>query len=88
MELLKKLNFKSQKEIVIINAPEEFETALKEINTMLPVKNSLSNNKNEFVLIFVKNSKELESLINKSIKSLTSESLFLDSLSEKIIKEI
>jgi len=52
--LLKKLQFKGSKEILIINSPKEFEKELKRFReeaTVLEIKEK--NRKYEFILVFV-----------------------------------
>ena len=59
--LFKKLNFKDQKEICIINAPAEFDQEIEVMSTETKVNNSLRECKNmDFVLTFVKTEKEIK----------------------------
>lgn len=70
--LFKKLNFKQQKEILILNRPTEFEgemDAMKNFTTIMKDINSMSEI--EFVLAFVKTKAEVDTitpLIDKKIK--------------------
>ena len=69
--LLKKMNFKSQKEILVLNSPNEFESELKSMKVFTTVKTKSEDCEAiEFVLCFVQNKKEIDQLfkqINKKI---------------------
>lgn len=69
--LFKKMNFKNQKEILILNSPTEFESELKSMKAFSKVKTKSEDCVAiEFVLCFVQNKKEVEHLykeINKKI---------------------
>ena len=69
--LLKKMNFKSQKEILVLNSPNEFESELKSMKVFTTVKTKSEDCEAiEFVLCFVQNKKEVDQLfkqINKKI---------------------
>jgi len=59
--LFKKLNFKDQKEICIINAPAEFDQEIVVMKTETKINESLNDCKRaDFVLVFVKTKKEIE----------------------------
>ncbi len=61
--LFKKLNFKGQKEICIINAPAEFDQEIVVMKTETSINESLSDCKNaDFVITFVKTKKEIETI--------------------------
>lgn len=70
--LFKKLNFKQQKEILILNHPPEFEMEFDGIKGCTTVKTDIKNvDEIEFVLSFVKAQEEINSLtplINKKLK--------------------
>ncbi len=58
--LLKKLQFKGSKEILIINSPKEFEKELKRFReeaTVLEIKEK--HKKYEFILVFAQNQEEI-----------------------------
>ncbi len=59
--LFKKLNFKDQKEIFIINHPTEFDAELEAMKYFSAIKTNIEEAKNiEFVLVFVKTKAEIE----------------------------
>jgi hypothetical protein len=61
--LFKKLNFKGQKEIVILNAPEEFENELTSVKNEALVHASIRDCRNPgFVIAFVKTKNEIDSV--------------------------
>jgi hypothetical protein len=74
--LFKKLNFKNQKEIFIINPPKEFELEQKEISAFVTLKNKLVQTEPiEFVLSFVKSKEEIENLTQTIIPLLKEDAL-------------
>lgn len=70
--LFKKLNFKQHKEILIVNYPPEFEAELNAMKDCTTIKTDpKSMAEIEFVLTFVKNKSDIESivpLIDKNLK--------------------
>jgi hypothetical protein len=61
--VFKKLNFKSQSPVYILNAPESFEKEIDEIKTETEIRTSLSRAKNvSFFLAFVTRQKEVDDL--------------------------
>jgi hypothetical protein len=59
--LFKKLNFKDQQEIVIINAPESFEGELNEMQKVCAVESQfIAEKKVSFLMIFVKQQVEID----------------------------
>ncbi|MGN6246919.1 MAG: hypothetical protein ACTHNG_01110 [Ginsengibacter sp.] len=61
--LFKKLNFKDQEEIAIINSPEEFESELEQMKSETGIHKSLENVTNlGFVISFVKSKNEIDGL--------------------------
>jgi hypothetical protein len=59
--LFKKLNFKGQKEICIINAPAEFDQEIEVMRAETIINESLRDcKKADFILAFVKTEKEIE----------------------------
>jgi hypothetical protein len=61
--LFKKLNFKDQKEICIINAPTEFDQEIVVMKTETDINDSLHDCKNTgFVIAFVKTKMEIETI--------------------------
>lgn len=64
--IFKRLNYKNQSEVVVLNAPESFSSDLNEISEVTKVKTSLHNVKDiEYILIFVKKKVEIDSAILK-----------------------
>lgn len=74
--LLKKLNFKEHKKIVVLNAPEEFLEQMKDFEKFLETKEKLEDEKNTFVLAFVKEQKQIDELAAKIDASLQGDALF------------
>ncbi len=69
--LFKKLNFKGQKEICIINAPAEFDQEIVVMKTETSINESLNDCKNaDFVITFVKTKKEIETIADALQKKL------------------
>ncbi|WP_028295738.1 hypothetical protein [Olivibacter sitiensis] len=70
--LFKKLNFKQQKEICILNPPAEFETELNAVKDYAAIKTNIDEtNELEFVLAFVKTQTDIDTLtplIDKKLK--------------------
>lgn len=68
--IFKKLNYKDQKQIYIINAPDSFKKDMDEMKTLTSIKTTLTGAKSiEFFMAFVTKQKELDDLIKK-MKSL------------------
>ncbi|WP_126973970.1 hypothetical protein [Gynurincola endophyticus] len=62
------MNFKDQKQILILQHPEEFEPELKEMQKVTTVITSVRNlSRIEFVLIFVKTSTAIENTVKELI---------------------
>ena len=75
-ELLKKLNFKDQKEILILNAPEDFNPFLKEIKMATSVVTELKSGKEfKFMIAFAKTQKEVDTFVPKMVKALEGDGL-------------
>ena len=71
MDLLKKLNFKSQSKIHIINYPDEFSEALNDIKSQVTVIEKFDKSEIEFSLLFVKTIDELVKSATIAIPKLT-----------------
>jgi hypothetical protein len=64
--IFKKLNYKNQSEVVVLNAPESFNSDLNEISELTIIKTSLSGVKGiEFILTFVTKKSEIDSMLQK-----------------------
>jgi hypothetical protein len=75
-ELLKKLNFKEQKEILILNAAEDFEPFVKEIKSITKVVTEFKSGKEfQFMIAFVKTQKEVDAFVPKMVKALAGDGL-------------
>jgi hypothetical protein len=62
--VFKKLNYKNQKELYAINAPESFEVNLKSIGDEATIIKSLTKAKDiEFILVFVTKLSEIDKLV-------------------------
>ena len=58
-ELLKKLNFKDQEKVFILNSPPEFESNISEFQKFLKVETKFTTEKISFLISFVKTEKEI-----------------------------
>lgn len=71
--LFKKLNFKEQKEIYVLNHPLAFESEMEAMKGVTVIKTSLIDCKDiEFILVFVKIREEIANVattINKKLKT-------------------
>ncbi len=62
--LFKKLNFKEQSAIVVINSPKAFDSELEEMSALTTIKKQLTEVKEtEFVMCFVTTQNEIENFI-------------------------
>jgi hypothetical protein len=72
--LFKKLQYKTQKEICILNAPDSFEPEIKSMQEITSIKLSTKGLKEiGFVLTFVQTEKEIEEAANKIFPLLKNE---------------
>ncbi|AWV99568.1 hypothetical protein [Arcticibacterium luteifluviistationis] len=74
--LLKKLNFKTQESILILNTPDEFQERIEEFSQFLGVKTDLDSSEISFSLIFCTTLAEIESLGTKVAENLAEDALF------------
>jgi hypothetical protein len=64
--IFKKLNYKNQKAIYVINAPDSFKKDMDDLQDLAAMKTSLAGAKNvEFFLAFVTKQKEVDDLAKK-----------------------
>lgn len=63
--LFKKLNFKEQQEIAIINAPQEFKSELEQIKFGTKVHQLVKPTNTDFVICFVTSKKEVDKLASR-----------------------
>lgn len=64
--IFKKLNYKDQKQLYIINAPRSFEKEIEEMRSLASIKTSLALAREvEFFLSFVTKQQEVDDLIKK-----------------------
>ena len=64
--IFKKLNYKDQKQIYVLQAPASFKKDMDEMKTLTAIKTNLTSAKNiEFFMAFVTKQKELDELIKK-----------------------
>jgi hypothetical protein len=75
--VFKKLNYKDQKQIHIVNAPPEFQPTIDDMRNITGIKNTLASQKEvEFFLGFVTTQKEVDDLTTKVVKLLKEDGLF------------
>lgn len=60
--LLKKLNFKDQKEILILNMPEDLNSLFEDFENYTSLKKGFDGSKKEFVIVFASKLIEVETL--------------------------
>jgi len=74
--IFKKLNYKEQKQIHILNAPDSFGEVLEEMSGLTTVKTSLASAKEvEFFLAFVTKQKEVDDLTKKVVSLMKGDGL-------------
>ena len=74
--LFKKLNFKMQKQICILNSPAEFEKEAEEIKKVTSlITNMRDCKKVEFILSFVKTKKEIETISSGLAKKIEGDAI-------------
>ena len=74
--LFKKLNFKMQKEICILNPPAEFEEEMREIEKVTSLITNIRDCKKvEFILSFVKTKNEIETIFSSLVKKLEGDAI-------------
>lgn len=74
--LLKKLNLKNQKSILILNAPEDLNGVFKEFSEYIEVKTSTETSETEFALIFCTKLEEIRKFAPMVDKIMANEGLF------------
>ncbi|HRH99576.1 MAG TPA: hypothetical protein PK006_00870 [Saprospiraceae bacterium] len=76
-QLFKKLNYKSQDPIYILNAPESFEGELAVIKTMCEVKTTIEKASSlDFVLCFASQQQQLDEIAKKVCDKLNGDAVF------------
>lgn len=76
MELLKKLNYKNQSEILLINPPDSFKPTKEEINKILEVNEDIEDRSSVlFVLAFFAKKSEIREVVEKLMKKVSRDSL-------------
>lgn len=74
--LFKKLNYKNQKEIVVLNSPDSFNTELNEMGKFSIVKTNLKGIKSiNFILIFVQKKMEIENSVQQIFSTLADDAI-------------
>ena len=64
--IFKKLNFKNQKRILVLNAPKAFESAMAEMMDFTQIDTEILADKYDFILVFA----EMKSDLNKAIDAI------------------
>lgn len=75
-DIFKKLNFKDQPSIVIMNAPESFNNDLQEMKVITKVATTIPSGEISFFLGFVTRQTEVDSLVAKVIPRMARDGLF------------
>jgi hypothetical protein len=74
--IFKKMQFKSHPNIWVVNAPDEFEEALREMNELTQIHQEAKKEvKYEFILIFVKSCQEINDWAEIVVNQLTEDGL-------------
>jgi hypothetical protein len=75
-DVFKKLNYKDQAEIYVLNAPESFQPAMDEMGEIAKVKTSLTGAKDaSFLLAFVTKQAEVDKISRQASKALKGDAL-------------
>lgn len=75
--LLKKLNFKGQEQLFVLNSPESFFGELQEMKSVAKVVTDLEQNQGiEFLIAFVNTKKEIENLVRSIDRKLIGDVIF------------
>jgi hypothetical protein len=74
--LFKKLNFRNQKEIVALNAPQSFQNELNEMKLVSQINKDISKSNNvEFAICFVTTQEEIDTFISEINKKLIGDAI-------------
>lgn len=74
--LFKKLNYKDQKKIFILNAPDSFRENIKVISTYTAVKEKIGNTKSiDFAMVFVKTQTEVNKAADKILSKASDDAI-------------
>ena len=74
--LFKKLNFKNQQQIVVLNAPASFDAAMDEMKPYTKIATKVSkDNIIEFILVFVTKQSEIDKTIDTIFKQLEGDAI-------------
>jgi hypothetical protein len=74
--IFKKLNYKDQPAIVIVNAPESFAGDMNEMKALAKVSTSVPSGEIGFFMGFVTKQQEVDALIDKVVPKLSKDGLF------------
>lgn len=86
--LLKKLNFKSHKEILLLSAPSEFREESEAMKTFTSIKKNIDTIKSiDFLLAFVKSEYEVKQLSSKIDEKLTEDGIVWFAFPKKTSKK-
>jgi len=58
--VIKKLNYKNQEKVLVLNSPEEFQLVLNELKDLSSIDQFIRETEYEYILIFVNKVKEIE----------------------------
>ncbi len=85
--LLKKLNFKNQGKILVLNAPEEFSRSLQQFRAFAAVDEAAGTEMYSFVLVFVKNEGEIGASLRQIKDRLSDDAVFWYAYPKKASKK-
>ena len=73
--VFKKMNFKEQEHVVVLNAPESFQANMEAMQPWTNIKTNLRSKQIEFVVAFVTEQKEIDNLVSKIMPKLQEDAL-------------
>ncbi|MDN3686867.1 hypothetical protein [Cyclobacterium jeungdonense] len=74
--IFKKLNFKSQEKVVLVDAPESFKQHIEAIKALTQTSDGQKEEVIEFALVFGKTKAEMEANVRTILSKLTSDAIF------------
>ncbi len=74
--VIKKLNYKNQEKVLVLNSPEEFQLVLNELKDLSSVDQFIRETEYEYILIFVKKVQEIEEFSALIIQNIAEDAVF------------
>jgi len=73
--IFKKMNFKNQENVIVLNAPESFHANMEGMKPWTNIKTNLRSKQIEFIVAFVMEQKEIDNLVPKIVPKLKEDAL-------------